>query len=214
MNPYHKIQTVYKRDPENRFKTLLDGQFSLPEFEYLAANEWVFTEKVDGTNVRVMWDGTSVRVGGKTDRAEMPRHLLEEMPLINAEMFEEAFEKVRDSAMEVCLYGEGFGPKIQKGGKYSDTHGFVLFDVKVGDWWLSRDDVHDVALKMMIPHVPIVGQGTLADMVDMARDGFRSQWGGFRAEGLVARPATELRTRSGERVITKVKCTDFLGSVR
>ena len=48
MKEYHKIQTVFMRDLENRYKTLLEGQFSLPEFEYLANNEWAFTEKVDG----------------------------------------------------------------------------------------------------------------------------------------------------------------------
>ena len=57
MREYHKITTVFDRDPENKFKTLIDGQFSKPEFEYLANNEWDFTEKVDGTNIRIIWDG-------------------------------------------------------------------------------------------------------------------------------------------------------------
>ena len=51
MIQYHKIQTVFKRDPETKFKTLLMGEYSLPEFEYLKNNEWVFTEKIDGTKV-------------------------------------------------------------------------------------------------------------------------------------------------------------------
>jgi len=50
MNKYHKISTVFKRDPENNFKTLLFGEFATPELEYLQDNMWVFTEKVDGTN--------------------------------------------------------------------------------------------------------------------------------------------------------------------
>ncbi|MBU1082564.1 MAG: hypothetical protein KKB59_18905, partial [Spirochaetes bacterium] len=49
MQKYHKIQTVFKRDPETKFKTLLIGDFALPEFEYLKNNLWVYTEKVDGT---------------------------------------------------------------------------------------------------------------------------------------------------------------------
>ena len=52
MKEYHKIQTIFKRDPENKFKTLIYGEFSLPEFEYLKNNTWIFTEKVDGTNIR------------------------------------------------------------------------------------------------------------------------------------------------------------------
>jgi hypothetical protein len=54
MKEYHKIQTVFKRDPSNNYKTLLEGEFAIPEFGYLQDNEWVFTEKVDGTNIRVM----------------------------------------------------------------------------------------------------------------------------------------------------------------
>lgn len=39
MREYPKIQTVFKRDPTTNMKTLLDGDWSLPEFGYLANNE-------------------------------------------------------------------------------------------------------------------------------------------------------------------------------
>lgn len=55
MTEYHKIQTLFKRDMESKHKTLLEGQWTLPEFEYLAGNVWTFTEKVDGTNIRVIF---------------------------------------------------------------------------------------------------------------------------------------------------------------
>lgn len=58
--------------------------------------------------------------------------------------------------------------------------------------------------------VPIIGRGSLFNMIDMARDGFDSTWGPFRAEGIVARPACELKTRNGSRIITKIKHRDFL----
>ena len=49
----------------------------------------------------------------------------------------------------------------------------------------------------------------LADMVEMAQVGMRSRWGDFLSEGIVARPATEIRARNGRRIITKVKTKDF-----
>ena len=67
MTPYGKIQTVFKRDPETKFRTLLDGQFSLPEFEYLRSNTWTWTEKVDGTNIRIQWNGNTYHVGGENE---------------------------------------------------------------------------------------------------------------------------------------------------
>jgi hypothetical protein len=46
-------------------------------------------------------------------------------------------------------------------------------------------------------------------MCAIAQVGFTSTWGDFQAEGIVARPAVEMKTRSGHRIITKVKCKDF-----
>ena len=72
---YHKIITVFKRNPEN-MRFLLEGEWATPEFEYLKDNKWVFTEKVDGTNIRIMWNGEAVTFGGKTDTAEIPSFLV------------------------------------------------------------------------------------------------------------------------------------------
>ena len=201
---YHKIQTVYKRDPATKHKTLLEGEFSLPEFEYLRDNNWTFTEKVDGTNIRLMSTPDGVRIGGRTDNAQIPAFLLEDMEPI-VENLKASHTDVFGDA-DVVLYGEGYGAKIQKGGgNYRSDHSFVLFDVKVGNWWLQRRDVEDIATKLSIEVVPIIGEGSIDWMVELARDGLKSEWGDFEAEGLVARPATELRTRSGHRIITKIK---------
>jgi len=212
MNEYHKIQTVFKRDMANKGKTLLEGQYSLPEFEYLAKNVWSFTEKVDGTNIRVFPCGNEVRFGGRTDNAQIPTRLLarlqERFP--NVGVFRDAFPDCGTDT-PVCLYGEGYGAKIQKGGgNYRPDQDFVLFDVRVGDWWLRRPDVEDVAKKIGLAVVPILGIDTLEECVELCRDGFLSMWGDFQAEGIVARPDVELRTRSGHRIITKIKCRDFL----
>ncbi|KKK76026.1 hypothetical protein LCGC14_2867840 [marine sediment metagenome] len=211
MKEYHKIPTVFKRDPADNHRTLLDGDYATPELEFLADNKWVFTEKVDGTNIRIMCaaHGYSVTFGGKTDNAQIPAFLVSEL--------EQTFHALRPRRVlaEIfpdsgCLYGEGYGAKIQKsGGNYRSDQGFVLFDVNVGEWWLQRADVEDVASKLGLDVVPTIGCGTLRNMVERVREGFSSAWGSFPAEGIVARPETELCTRGGKRIITKVKCKDF-----
>lgn len=206
MNTYHKIQTVYKRDPDTKFKTLVEGAYSLPEFSYLRANTWVFTEKVDGTNIRVMFDGTNIVFGGKTDRAQIPAKLVQKLNerfLPQLELFKSSFPE------GVCFYGEGFGSGIQKGGKYLSDQDFVLFDVCVGPWWLKRSSVEDIAYAFDMPAVPIIGNGSLDAMVDIVKAGFTSHWGDFVAEGIVARPIVELFSRNGKRIITKLKYKDF-----
>lgn len=208
MKEYHKIKTVFKRDPATNMKTLLEGEFSEPEFAYLAHNEWVFTEKVDGTNIRVFTQpNMPMGFGGKTDNASIPAALVARLEARFHPKVDPLREVFPDSA---CLYGEGYGARIQKGGgNYRQDVDFVLFDVKVGDWWLQRPAVEEIARKLGLDVVPIIGLGTLGDMVAMAKVGFDSAWGAFRAEGIVARPATELKTRAGHRIITKIKTKDF-----
>ena len=79
MKEYHKIQTIFKRNPLTNYKTLLEGDYSIPEFDYLKDNTWVFTEKVDGTNIRVMWDGKAITFGGKSDNAQIPVFLINKL---------------------------------------------------------------------------------------------------------------------------------------
>lgn len=204
MKEYHKIQTIFKRDLKGK---IIESEYSCPEFEFLKDNEWIFTEKVDGTNIRIMFDKNQITFGGKTDNAQIPSFLvkyLQDKFLPQIDKFKEIFTN------SVCLYGEGYGAKIQKGGgNYRQDQSFVLFDIKIADWWLQRPDIITIATKMKIDVVPIIGRGTLQTLIDKVKGGIKSTWGDFLAEGIVARPATELKTRSGERIITKLKFKDF-----
>ena len=212
MKTYHKIQTIYKRNPETKFKTLLEGDFSLPEFEYLKNNYWIFTEKVDGTNIRIMFDGETIKFNGKTDNAQLHADLIQRLSNIfssQLNLFKDSFVAPEGEQTAVCFYGEGYGAGIQKGGCYKQNKDFVLFDIKIGDWWLQRKDIEEIALKFGIDIVPIVGEGTLLDAVQETHVGMTSTWGNFIMEGLVLRPKTELKTRNGKRIITKIKHKDF-----
>lgn len=209
---YHKIPGLYKREETKPFK-LIEGVYREPELELLKDIRWQFTEKVDGTNIRVIWDGHNVVFGGRTENAQIPSHLVTKLnELFMGTKIEQVFEQVfgEDKAI---LFGEGFGAKIQKGGgNYSLTQEFILFDVKVGDWYLRREDVEDVASKFSLTVVPIVLTGTLQEGVDLVKAGLTSTWGDFTAEGLVAKPVVDLFTRKGERILTKIKDEDFRNS--
>lgn len=205
---YHKIQSIYKRDAENDNKFIM-GDWSTPELGLLAGANWVFTEKIDGTNIRIHYDGTSVQFGGRTDAAAIPAHLIKVlMETFTPKHMAASFKELEGS---VTLYGEGYGHKIQSGGKYlaNKAVDFVLFDVRVGEWWLKREDVDSIAKSLGIQSVPTIGSGTLHKAIAMVKSGLKSRWGDFEPEGIVARPAVDLFSRNGSRIITKIKAKDF-----
>lgn len=208
MRKYPKIKTIFKRDMANEGRLII-GKYALPEFEYLANNKWLFTEKVNGTNIRIEWRAEcDIKIGGRTDEAQIPIFLYEQIQkLLPAEKFETSVAKTDT----LCLYGEGYGARIQKGGSNYKPDGvdFVLFDVLVDNWWLKREDVEEIASNLGIEVVPLVGYGNLGEAIKIAENGFQSHWGNFIAEGLVLRPAIELQTRAGSRIIAKIKHKDF-----
>ena len=171
MRAYEKIETIYARDMEGT-KKLIPGQFRNETVEYLKDNRWVWTEKVDGTNVRVYWDGHTVTFGGRTDRAQIPAPLVNRLNElfggeINAQIFEQRFGE-----KEVTLYGEGYGVKIQAVGSayIPDSADFILFDVLIGNNYQEREWVEQTAMAFGCKVVPIVGEGTLEQAVQIASD--------------------------------------------
>lgn len=239
MEVFPKIQTLFKRDMTGEITgqkgKMIEGKWTTPELEYLADSEWEFTEKVDGTNIRIgisrTQDIIDVKFGGRTERASIPAPLANWLnknfpssaPWRRAKNGRDAliYEWMNSHRLdEVVLFGEGYGIDIQNGGNYIqrpkdpenifDKQKFVLFDVKVGPWWLDRTAVEDVANTLEIEYVPLVGRGTLYDGIEKVRhQTFKSEWGDFLAEGIVARPSVPLFDRKGERIITKIKEVDF-----
>ena len=208
MQEYHKIETIFERDM-NGSKKLIEGVYRNEAVEFLKDNEWEFTEKVDGTNIRVHWDGHKVSFAGRTDKADIPKHLMEKLKELfdgeeNAQIFEQKFAE-----SEVILFGEGYGPKIQNGGLYRDDVSFILFDVKIGNFYLRRKDVEDIARAFNIDVVPIIMNGTIQEAVDFVKTKPKSTIGKANMEGLVGRPKVEMYDRMGRRMIVKVKVKDF-----
>lgn len=209
MKTYEKIETVFNRDIEGT-KKLIEGSYRNPAVQMLKDIFWDWTEKIDGTNVRVHWDGHSVEFGGRTERASLPAHLVKRLMDLfagetNAQIFEQLFGE-----KDVILFGEGYGKKIQGvGNLYNpDLADFILFDVCVNDHYLDRAAVDEIAEAFCIKSVPVVLRGDIGDAIAYVKTRPQSTIGTAPMEGLVGRPPVEL-TSHGERLIVKVKARDF-----
>ncbi len=225
MIEYPKIPGPFKRHVAGPEKNkVIPWEWASPELEYLSDNQWFFTEKVDGTNIRVIWDGHRPTFAGRTNYAQIPAKLMTALhDMFPEELFEQKF-----GSDKVILFGEGYGAGIQKGGgNYRKDNSFILFDVKIGDWWLTRTSVEDIADSLGINVVPIRFANTLIDailtMADVKlfstvtekvatyTDIATLPESLHLAEGMVGMPVVPMSNRKGERVIVKLKGCDLYG---
>lgn len=212
MIEYPKIETVFNRDV-NGTKKLIDGDYRNETVKFLAGNTWEFTEKIDGTNTSIVWDGHEVTYHGRTENAQIPNLLVNSLISIFGGMETEELFEQKFGDMPVILFGEGYGKKIQGCGSLyrpNDTS-FILFDVFLPNTgiWLKRESVEDIAKAFGIDAVPIVLTGTIQDGVAFVKKGPKSTIGTAEMEGVVGRPMVEMRDRMGNRVIVKIKVKDF-----
>lgn len=203
---YPKIKNVYERDPVA--KKLVDGHYSTAEFWFLSKCQWVFTEKLDGTNIRVMWDGYRVSFSGRTDNAQINPLLLRKLEETfsgpdNEELFENEYGK-----HPATLFGEGIGAKINGGGEYCDGHDIVLFGCVVSGRWR---DPRCPAEIFGVRTVPTALIGTLDDGVEFVRKMPRSLFAlrDRQMEGVIGQPEVPLFDREGDPVMVKIKARDF-----
>lgn len=212
MTEYHKIQTIFKRGVEGNPQALRIGDWTKQEFRMLSRLQWHWTEKIDGMNIRVIYEDGKIRFAGRTDRANLPGQLVNTMN----ELFigkESLIGEIFDGRNAV-IYGEGYGGKIQKGSStYGPEQRFIAFDVMVDGVYWSETAYRNVCGALGIDSAPLIDICSIGDMIEKCRNGIKSSFGDFEAEGVVGRPPVELLDSRGNRIITKMKCRDFRNAV-
>ena len=210
MMTYNKIETLYARDIDGS-KQLMEGVFRSNLIESLQNIPWRFTEKIDGTNIRICWDGHNITFGGRTDKAQIPVDLVNYLNqkfrnVETEEMFEQTFGE-----NEVVFFGEGYGPKIQSGHKYRDEVSFILFDVAINGRYQEWENMMSIARKFDIDVVDVIpGIENFTQAVAFVKTSPKSFHGAADMEGVVGRPAyMDLYDRNGNRAIVKIKKVDF-----
>lgn len=206
---YPKINTIWKRDEKNKFN-IIEGDFSKEEFK--AIHRWSITEKVDGTNIRVIFDrGSNLepKFRGRTDKAQIPNFL---MNFLKSKFTRELMLKVFPDSQKIILFGEGYGNKIQSvGKKYRDDNSLILFDVCIDDWWLEQDNVNDIAKKLGIWSVPLLKICDIKEALDYVKSEPDSQCSAknLKMEGIVARSHPLMLFRDGTPIMWKIKAKDY-----
>lgn len=98
---------------------------------------------------RVIFKDGCIAFGGRTEDAQIPAQLVGPLEMRRfLPLAAKLGEVFQDSA--AVLYGEGYGARFQKGGEnYPRRPGLrAVRRAKVGQWWLPRAAVEDVAQKL------------------------------------------------------------------
>jgi hypothetical protein len=219
MKTYEKTYNLFARYKDKPFIGKYNrGEYFNPVFPRVAEDAWKYTEKIDGMNMRVLIDEHgNVQVRGRSNKAQIPGDLNDNILAMVANRMDSLVGLAQNRGM-VTLYGEGYGPGIQKGEGYRDTKGFILFDICMSDitgedgYFLAPDDVTAVAKSAKLTQVPHLFKGrSLGFVIQAVREGFMSEIGDREAEGIIAH-APDLfyyYSNSMRRVKFKLKTNDF-----
>ena len=210
MLKYQKISSPFKRDVDGT-KKLIKDQYTSPVIEYLKNNKWIFTEKVDGTNISIHWDGYKILFHGRTENTNFPKYLYDYLnETFNTPENEQLFEQMFQNK-EVYLFGEAYGGKIQNGTGYSDDVSFIGIDVVINGTYLNRENAEMIFKAFGILMVPIIINGTINDAVEFVIQHPNSTISKNKncfMEGLVGVPDIPIYDNQGNRIIIKVKYND------
>lgn len=204
MIEYPKIETLFERDGN----FVVTDTIKDPRYAMLANCKWVFTEKIDGTNIRIIYSNGEFVIKGRTDNADIPKELhstITNMLVKRKHLFDSMFAN-----KTVTIYGEGYGAKIQKGGDYSPQQKFIAFDVMIENTWCEYDTFKSICDTLEIDRVPELNIiQTIKQAVEYVKRGFRSNIGTAMAEGVVGKLQYNLYDNRGKRIVIKLKTKDF-----
>ncbi len=225
---YPKIDTLYDRDERH---LVIAGKLRRPEFGNI--KRWSITEKLHGRNTRISLinngiDGV-IDYGGKTDEADMPPDLIEYLrKTFPIEKMKSALWLPNKPLPKIAtIYGEAYGTgtgMVHGSGLYRKDISFRLFDCLIDIYWLERGNLEDVARKLGIKCVPLLGvidflptnvqeieyllERNKQNLVATEEGGSIS----VRSEGIVAKCEPMVFYREGEklkRMMWKLKIKDF-----
>lgn len=209
---YPKINSLFKRNKIDN--ALIMNDYACPEFSLI--KQWQIEEKIDGTNIRIIYDPLAesiedkIAILGRSKDSAMPAHLFE---FLKNYFTLDRLEYVLAGAKSRCtLYGEGYGHNIQSAGPfYRKTVGFMLFDILIGHWWLTRKDVVQKAQDLEIPFPPTLDIMNEQEIINFVQSepASRCTIKPYVMEGIIARPEPLILFRNGQPLMWKLKVKDF-----
>lgn len=204
---YPKINTIYKRD--ERTKSIILSDYSCPEFSLIT--KWQVEEKIDGTNIRVVYDveENKIQFFGRNDESDIPNFILE---FLQSHFTLDKLSPLFSSHKKVIIFGEGYGNRIQSAGPhYRKDVCFMLFDVNIDSFWQDREHSKYIADLLKLPFPPSLGIMSELEIIEFVKSKPASKCSVEYQiiEGIIARTENLLLFRNQTPFMWKLKVRDF-----
>jgi hypothetical protein len=143
----------------------------------------------------------------------LPAHLYKYLTQTFTPGLKELLFKLIPSATKIVLFGEGYGPKIQKGGgNYRDDVGFILFDCWAGSRWSTRQELKELAVLLNLPTPYDYGLMTEEEIIELVKSKPNSLTAvrPMTIEGVICRSEPLMIANLDNRpIMWKLKCKEF-----
>jgi hypothetical protein len=212
---YTKYSSPFKKD--EKFMNTTELSQKLPK------GRWIKTEKVDGTNIRIILDtqdenrernfyiGSRKLILNQNDKSS--NQFFDCLNDINIFKLIEYFKDVKQT---IIIYGEGYGAGVQKGGIYSPKKNFRVFDIRIGNAYQDWEYIEKVCIDNQLNIVPVIGECEELNYEECIKslnefqNTLINEGDGGKPEGVVYKFEPVLLNKYGERLIFKVKFKDFV----
>jgi hypothetical protein len=195
-----KTLTLFKRGDDFKVKPweFTDRRFDLLRY-------WLVTEKKDGMSIILSITPDEWSIHGRSANTkfsdEQSAFLHDE---INKAIYNLRQHPVYDGKT-IDIYAELVGPGVNGNSHNFKNLQLYAFDVRINDFWLDWTNMASVVQDAGMVTVPIIYTMLLQEIIRYVRDTPRDEY----FEGIVARSDPYLYNNKGERLMFKLKVSDF-----
>lgn len=199
-----KTPTLFRRGDDFKVTDVLtDERFAL-------LNEWLVTIKYDGQSVILSVSPDSYGYHGRTANTRFSdaqaSFMHDQASVVSKRLRQHPVYEGKD----VAIYAELIGPGINGNKHELDEFELHVFDVRINGFWLDWFNMVGVCDDSCLEPVRNIGGSamlTLDEIVSIVKN--KAGRGGEYFEGVVARSDPYLYDNKGNRLMFKLKATDF-----
>ena len=205
---YPAIPTIFAKNDDG---IVVEHAWTWLEFNHLRNCDWDFMEWAKGVGVRILFRNGDISVLGRRSCSQLSPFIVTSVKHL-ATQPGQSNRRTFGGYNNICIYATCFGPGVTERKSRGNNIRVVAFDSTSEGQFIAHRNLGSILYGTKIIPAPIVGSGTLADAVIMAKNGVtRSYLTPSLMDGIIVMPALDLLRIDSTRIIGMLSHSDFYG---